>query len=57
MKFTLMFKTPDVLEQLKEDVQSSELEIAEKLASKFLKYDELIEVEFDTEKQTATVVK
>ena len=52
MKVRLSFKTPDVLDQLDED----EREAAEAVISKYVEYEEYIQVEFDTEKQTATVL-
>jgi hypothetical protein len=57
MKFTLSFKTPDVLNQLelRSGISGEDLEEAKALARKFLEYSEYIRVEFDTRTQTAVV--
>lgn len=57
MTFTLMFKTPDVLDQLHNDFYGADLEEAMRFAEKFVKYGECIKIVFDTEKQTVTGVK
>lgn len=79
MKFTLTFKTPDVLEQLEdsacdlamaaadddadpddEEIQEATAEHQDTMrafAKQWVKYDECITVEFDTEAKTATVMK
>jgi hypothetical protein len=54
MKFTLTFKTPDVATPLQHYDNSEELE---RFTEKWLEYGEYIEVEFDTEEGTATVVE
>jgi hypothetical protein len=56
MKFTLHFKTPDILEQI-EDLEDSEKEKAYEIARKFVEYSEYITVEFDTESKTAVALK
>jgi len=56
MKFTLNFKTPDILDQLEFNDQEEQAK-AENFARQFLIYSECIKVCFDTEKQTATVIK
>lgn len=53
MKFTLSFKTPDVIDQLTGDQQ----EEAEEVVKKFLQYSEYLTVEFDTKLKTATVIE
>ena len=53
MKFTLSFKSPDVLDQLTEDEQ----EEAKKVIEKYIKWSEYISIEFDTELKTATVLE
>lgn len=53
MKVRLSFKTPDVKDQLSED----EREASETVLKKFLKYSEYIQVEFDTETNTAKVLE
>lgn len=61
MNFQLTFKTPDVLDQLREEVEGEDreeeqMEAAQDVIKKFLRYGESITVEFDTKTQTATVV-
>lgn len=56
MKFILMFKTPDVLDQLDAVPEDVGVEIARTVA-RYVKYGEYIRVEFDTETQTATVLE
>ena len=53
MKFKLIFKTPDVLDQLDKETSSENL----RFLAKYLKYDEIITVEFDTETETAEVIR
>lgn len=56
MKFTLSFKTPDVLDQLDEDITDLEtLRLANQTVKKFVEYGEYITVQFDTETQSAVV--
>jgi hypothetical protein len=52
MKIRLNFKTPDVLDNL----DGEEAEEIQEVADKFIKYGELVTVEFDTEKKTAIVI-
>jgi hypothetical protein len=54
MKFSLTFKHPDVLEQI-DDLEDNERLEAQTFAEKFLKYQEYLIVDFDTEAKTATV--
>ncbi len=57
MKVRLIFKTPDVLDQLTntyEDEDTAE-RVAESL-KQWIKFSEIIVVEFDVETNTATVV-
>jgi len=57
MKFTLSFKTPDVLDQLNEVIDDQdERDAAAETAKKFLRYSEYISVEFDTDTETAAVL-
>lgn len=57
MKFTLSFKTPDVLDQLNDMIDDPEEKAqADLVANKFLKYGEYVNIEFDTENQTAKVL-
>lgn len=56
MKFSLTFKTPDVLDQLCEDITDPEAQLlAIQTAKKFIQYGEYLTVEFDTETQSAIV--
>ena len=57
MKFQLTFKTPDVLDQLHEVIDDDEQIEADQLAKKFLRYGEYITIEFDSEIQSATVLR
>jgi hypothetical protein len=57
MKFHLTFKTPDVLDQLTHDHETDAQEKARMFALKFLKYEEYLTVEFDTDEKTATVLE
>lgn len=83
MKFTVTFKTPDALDQVKDELAEYEddeecefsekdehepddeeiKELEEKIAEaaeffdEWTRYAECITIEFDTEKNTATVVK
>ena len=54
MIFDLMFKTPDVMDQL-EINDPDKREAAEKFLEEFIEYREYIRVRFDTEASTATV--
>jgi hypothetical protein len=51
MKFTLFFKTPDVLDQIRgdESLTEEQREEAEAFANNFVQYGEGITVRFDTE--------
>ena len=57
MRFTLYFKTPDVLDQLHDRYKDEEFEEMKNFVRKFIKYEECATVEFDTEKGTATLLK
>jgi hypothetical protein len=66
MKFQLHFKTPDVLVDVKQDVDDqfennvpsaeADYQAFLNVTKKFLRYEESITVEFDTEAGTATVI-
>ena len=59
MKLTLSFKTPGVLDELKEDnpeMTADDERKAKALIEKYVEYDEYIYVEFDTDSQTAIVL-
>lgn len=54
-KFTLTFKTPDVDMQLdKEQMQDADVK---SVFNKYIKYGEVVNIEFDTETKTATVLE
>ena len=57
MKFTLSFKTPDVLDQLdlSDEISEEDIEEGKALAEKFITYGEYIRIEFDTQTKTAIV--
>ena len=56
MKFSISFKTPGVLDYLTEDgLSEEEADEAKEFVEKWVEYGECISVEFDTEKETATV--
>lgn len=66
MKFTLMFKTPDVLDQIQEQIDDhkydddeyySMLEDAKIFAQQYVKWSEYITIEFDSELKTVKVLK
>lgn len=54
MKFYLCFKTPDVFDQLKDQLPDDEAdETFRRLARKYVRFGEYVTIEFDTETQTA----
>lgn len=56
MKFSLTFKTPDVLDQLCEDIEDGiVLASCIHTAKKFIQYGECVTLEFDTETQSVIV--
>ncbi len=60
MKFQVMFKSPDALQDAIMDIVGVDDDLAEELetfAEKWVKYNEYITVEFDTKADTAVVVK
>lgn len=57
MKFICCFKTPDVLYYALQDVGADEREEAKAFAGQWVEYGECVDVEFDTEDGTATVLK
>ena len=56
MKIRLTFKTPDVLEYPSVELTPEELEDFKKLASNWVKYEENITVEIDTNTKTCVVI-
>jgi len=64
MKFVVTFKTPNALDDIidyeefeNEEEREEQREALQVIADKFLKYGELISIEFDTEVGTAKVLK
>lgn len=56
MKFSVLTKTPDVLDQVLEDIDNEDERTAIKsVIEKFIEYDEYLVVKFDTETKTAVV--
>lgn len=59
MRFRAMFKTPDAIEYALdgEDLTQEEIQEQIDLCEKWVKYGELVRVDFDTDKMTAKVVE
>lgn len=59
MKINITFKTPDAIDYAAQDYFSDDGDIEEfkEFCSKWVEYGELIRIEFDTEKRTATVLE
>lgn len=59
MQFVVTFKTPDAVNDAvwDEDMSSEEQEEAVAFCEKYVKYGEMINIEFDTESGTATVLE
>lgn len=56
MKIQLTFKTPDIVDYGIEDLSEEDKEIAKEVIKKFVKYDEYITVEIDTDLETCDVL-
>ncbi len=56
MKFTLYFKTPDVLDDVINNLDKEQRKLAVAFAKQYLYYDECIEIEFDTDAETVKVL-
>lgn len=58
MKFTLTFKTPNATDAIDEasDADDDSISSLKLLVNKFVKYDEYVKIQFDTETQTAIVL-
>ena len=54
MKFTLTFKTPDVLDQLEGELEETK---AREFADHWIKYGEYVTIDFDTTTETVEVRK
>lgn len=58
MKIRLLFKTPDVTDQINLGILDEQTAAGVRaIIAKFLVWEECITVEFDTEAQTATVIE
>ena len=58
MKFTVSFKTPDATAYALADIEEDDArQVAQAVVDKYVRYNEYISVEFDTELGTATVLK
>lgn len=56
MKFHITFKTPDAVDYAVDEHGQEFKEEIKETAQKFVRYGELVTIEFDTETQTATVL-
>lgn len=56
MKVKLTFKSPDVLEQVMNELDEDQQDELKEVADKFIKHEEYITVEIDTDTKTCTVV-
>lgn len=67
MKFTVTFKTPDAVEsgieaslvyaeELSEEAKDSEMDKMKSLANRYVEYGEYVTLEFDTDKNSVTVL-
>jgi hypothetical protein len=54
--FRLQFKTPGVIDILKEDYDEEQIEEIKQFLENYILYDEYITIEFDTIDRTAKVV-
>ena len=64
MKFTLTFKTPDLIDQVQSEdgenytwLAEEEQKPIEAIFKKFIKYGEYCSIKFDTDTMTATVLE
>lgn len=55
MKYTITFKTPDAVHYATEDMNEDDKAEAQRVASIFVKYGEVVSIEIDTEAETARV--
>jgi hypothetical protein len=56
MKLHITFKTPDAVDYAVDEHGQEFKEEIKKTTNKFVRYGELVTIEFDTETQTATVL-
>ena len=57
MKIQITFKSPDALDCATANLSEDEKDEAAEVIEKFIKYDEYITIEFDTETKTARVLE
>ena len=57
MKVDVMFKTCDVLDYVTSTMNESEVEELKALTDKYIKYDEMVTLQFDTEESTVKVLE
>ena len=60
MKFNITFKMPDAVDNVLNatcDMSDAQKAKAKEVASRFIEYDEYVDIEIDTEKGTATVLE
>lgn len=57
MKIKVTFKTPDAIDDATEDLDDYQQSRAKQVMHKYIRYGEYINVEFDIEKGTATVLE
>ena len=57
MKVQVTFKTPDVLDYVLDDLDEDKQEILKRLAEKYIKWGELVALEFDLKNETVKVLK
>lgn len=57
MKFTLTFKHPNVIDQIESDHGEADFEAIKEFLPKYIQWGEYIKIEFDTEADTAQVIK
>ena len=57
MIFTVSFKTPDAVHYALEDIDDQgDIDKAQKLLGKFVEYGECVDISFNTDDGTATVI-
>lgn len=57
MKVQVTFKTPDVLDYVLDDLDEDNQEILKRLAEKYIKWGELVTLEFDLKNETVKVLE
>jgi len=57
MKIKVNFKSPDVLDYALEDLSSEDAKEVRGILGKWIKYEECVTLEFDTEEMTARVME